>query len=232
MRENIGQIQQGSRWFKEHTWKDIGERDMPIAAVAYFANAQPMQLPLHDLAGMLQENVYDKGKKVGEWATSLDAAIHTVLGAVVNEGVCKNSHGTLSAHPDIRLGPRDRLMAVIIAAEVYTCPPGYGDEVLGVRDQADMEGGEKLQKDFETNPASEVVETLMTFVIEDDRCGGVDWCFATQSYTLDDGGVIVWDNLLVASSDEEGLTRDERQRAVDFHPALRASIPYFNTETS
>lgn len=49
-----------------------------------------------------------------------------------------------------------------------------------------------LEKDFQTNPASAVKQSIMTVVATDDRCGGFDMDAVTQTYTIADGGVIEW----------------------------------------
>lgn len=58
-----------------------------------------------------------------------------------------------------------------------------------------------LRDDFETNPASDVTEILITLTATDDLCGGCDIQHVIQPYTVTDGGVIQWGEPITAGAD-------------------------------
>lgn len=227
MRENILDIHGVGVEYKEHlaVCPKHDSREMGLNMAAYFESGKGIRFPIDQVASILDHVFYDQGKKLGDYPTCIDAAVGTALESVLDansKSVAKLAGVTIDM-PEAG----DKLRAVIIACESLTCPPEY-EKIVGI-DQQD-EGDVRLRVDFETNPASQVQEALMTCIIEDDLCGGVEWVVCVQTYAKADGGGIEWGEPSIVISDHDDMTKEDREFTVRTTPQLRAAIPHFNKE--
>ena len=107
--------------------------------------------------------------------------------------------GLLSAalkggHPDIASG--DRLMGVITHTDarcrVFSGPEA-DERAAALKAGKDSHNPGDLHTDFETNPATDVTEVLLTHLFEADLVGGVKMTRVLQNYRLAEGGKLAWE---------------------------------------
>lgn len=225
-REHIDEIHNTSREFKEHLWTNHKLRDIVPQAMIAFDDGERYTFPIGMVSSIMDKLFYDKGKTINDWPTSIEASLHLGLQAMLGQ--------TTKEVPASLLGPGGKrppvgakIRHVFVTCESYVCPPEY-EPIVGLDGQD--EGDRRLMDDFNNNPESRVEEALMTFVIEDDLCGGVEWAGAIQTFRLDDGGVFVWDDPQYIISDNDAYDKKDVAEATKRNAPVRASIPYFNQE--
>lgn len=225
-REHIDDIHASARKFKEDQWYQSKKRDINVQCAAFFDDGNRYFFPIDMVASLLDQLYYEKGKRINNWPTALEASLHLGMQAMLGL-TSKQAPAVLFGSQNTRPKPGTKLRAVFVTCESFICPPDYEAEI-GVEDQED--GDRRLADDFANNPNSRIQETLMTFVIEDDLCGGVEWAGAIQQFHFDDGGVIAWDDPSYVISDTEDLEPEWLEAAKARNIPLRAIIPYFHQE--
>ena len=232
IREHALDVHGQSVFFKEHVWTcpHHETQELGFQAAAFFESGKRVSLPVSKVAQMLDVLFYDRKVKINNWPTSLDAALHLTLQAALglHKGPVPRAMQPIPDEPgDEPPTSGDKLRAIIIAAETYMCPPEY-EEAIGIQDQD--EGDERLRTDFETNPDSKIFETLMTFIVEDDLCGGTEWAGVIQPYRRVEGGGLEWDKPQLIISDNTKAPAATIEHTVKTNAQLRATMPYFNIE--
>lgn len=225
-REHIAEIHTTSREFKEHLWVHHKSRDIIPQMMIAFDDGKRYTFPIGMVSSIMDKVFYDKGKKINNWSTSMEAALHLGLQAMLGQ-TTKQVPASLLGKGGERPPAGAKIRHIFIACESYLCPPDY-EASVGLEGQD--EGDRRLMDDFNNNPLSRVQEALMTFVIEDDLCGGVEWAGAIQTYKLDDGGVFVWGEPDYIISDGDGYGKEDVVQATKNNAPLRAAIPYFHQE--
>jgi hypothetical protein len=86
--------------------------------------------------------------------------------------------------------------------EGYTYRDGHKDvELVTIHDALALHHGD-LEADFRSNPLSDVIEEMTTYIVRTDPLGLAEWGRAVSTFYKDDGGVIIWNEPMVVSSDD------------------------------
>ena len=83
---------------------------------------------------------------------------------------------------------------------IFLAADGYGSATESIDDH---QRGD-LERDFKSNPASEVIEVLTVTVIGDDLVGGAEMAMAQCPYVVTDGGVMEFKQIELASDTDDG----------------------------
>ena len=105
--------------------------------------------------------------------------------------------------PGIPDPPKDTpIEEVWLNDEGYTYRDGRKEtEMVTIHDALALHHGD-LEADFRTNPMSDVIEEMTTYIVRTDPLGLAEWGRAVSTFFKDDGGVIVWNEPDVISSDD------------------------------
>jgi hypothetical protein len=191
---------------KEHLLVNHGEYDMsPILSLGWFDDPRRYQISvgaaMEAIVAMLTPDDGEQPFDVGVAGT-----LHSILSVLTRE------HDT----PMIMRSDTDRpvviptgkpLESVWFACEQFLHPP---EETL---EEALKRVG-TLQHDFETNPASTVLEMVTTYVIETGVDGLAEWARISTPHKRIEGGLLEWIGTELRRSDESPFLKDESDSVI------------------
>lgn len=196
--EQLIEFHNEARTIKEHMWYEHKEPDLyPILVIRW--RDMPAQGIDVKKIGSLIETSRDLAIAAGvdTWLTRIPMSAPLVLWsclAAIHDGVHL---------PGIEDNPEKGhpIESIWLACE------GYSAEDLTDEEAANIQRGD-LQHDYETNPASKVLERLTTYQVETSSTGLAEWGRVTSAFHKDDGGRIVWHEPLIHTSEDTDMPAD------------------------
>jgi hypothetical protein len=174
IKERCQSMHDQAREYKQHMWDHHGERDVnAMAAMGLEGEPEPFDLQL-EYAAEIVGKVTAGNFRYGDLLASM-------LRGVFYPGI--------KGHPALpkqwrQYGGKDPLW-VCFASDGYTTSVPTVEEA-----EAFMKGD--LQADFRNNPESDVVECFTTVLWEVNAVKGIDVVAVRQTYGIDDGGIMTW----------------------------------------
>ncbi len=98
-------------------------------------------------------------------------------------------------------------------------------DTRGVEDIAELPIKGDIQRDFETNPDSTVLEAVATYVIETGATGIGEWARLTTCHRRVEGGGVEWLDTEIRRSDESPLVAPEQDVLIN------VMVPYVTRES-
>lgn len=221
------------RTLKEHWWTDHDEPDPPPALYIQWRDRDPVPVDC-GLMGSMIHRMREKYPKHMAQAFGLPVdeeptgawLLHMTLAALSDGVPLPGGHGHSSIVQAPKGTPMERIMFNVegwardINLEAGGPITSVDEAIERAGDEFPHEPGD-LQRDFETNPASNVRETMTTYIVQTDPLGNAEWCRATAFFHKDDGGVIVWDEPRI----------DDSEHPVDgFDPLIDVMCHYVQRE--
>lgn len=180
--DKIEHIHDHFRWLKESMWNEHGVLDLsPHVEMLVVKDDDPSFEETHDLN--IEEGISVYEKFLGDHGqvttrTVMQAAVMMAKGHLVELG--------------------GRAQVAFIAMDAYMMH--HSDE-----DDAVAHEGFNMKQDFTNNLHTRVRQEAMTKVYWRDAVGQVSWGSICTEYHVDDGGVLVWHEPRVTSSDDEDI---------------------------
>lgn len=222
--EQLIEFHNEARQIKEHQWYEHGEPDPPPLLVVRWRDMQPQAIDVAQL-GTIIETFRKVAIKRGmrTWLTVAPVGAPLVLWAAL--GAAADGVQLPGCHHVPKKGTP--IESIWLACE------GYGIEADDEGDTGGLNIDEiqrgDLKRDFETNPASKVVERLTTYQVETSALGTAEWGRVTAAFHKDDGGRIIWhDPPRVDTS--EGSEQEALDPDGSFDRLLEIMIPHVTRE--
>lgn len=192
------------RVIKEHVWYEHKEPDLYPILIIRWRDMEPQSVDVARIGAMIETTrdlAIEKG--IDSWVTKVEMSAPLVLWsclAAARDGVHLPGieDNPPKGHP---------IEAVWLAAEGYSLE---GDQSM-----MDSHQRGDLKRDYETNPASKVLERLTTYQVETGPLGTAEWGRVTSSFHKDDGGRIVWHEHLVNTSENFKMPEDGEDKLLD-----------------
>lgn len=218
--EQLIEFHSGARQIKEHHWHVHKEPDPPPMLVVRWRDMKPQSIDVAVIGATIEKvREFAKVKRPDSWIvdTQITApfVIYTCL-AALEEGV---------PLPGIDEMPTQGapIESIWLAVEGYSIEGDHADEVMS---ETYMRGD--MERDFKTNPASNVIERLTTYLVETSSTGLAEWARVTSAFHKDDGGRIVWHEPLVNTSEDHVIGPGPDSDGFD--RLLNIMIPYVTRE--
>jgi hypothetical protein len=200
--EHLLEVHTEARRIKEHWWHDHQEPDPPPMLCVRWQGQEGM---LHyvdtvTVAGMLNfihramPTMPLVGIDVPPGEQPAGSAILYISLAALRDGI---------GLPGVDKPPPKGtpIEEIWLNDEGYTYRDGHRDvEKVTIHDALALHHGD-LEADFRTNPMSDVIEEMTTYIVRTDPLGLAEWGRAVSTFYKDDGGVIIWNEPMVTSSD-------------------------------
>lgn len=205
------------RVIKEHMWYEHKEPDLyPILVVRW----RDMEMQSLDVAGagavIERVRAWAIKQHPDSWVSQAEMGTPLVIFcclAALQDGVQMPGVEQMPA-------PGAPMESIWLACE------GYGLE--GKDEDIPLEGIKHgdLKRDYMTNPESKVLERLTTYQVETSSTGLAEWGRVTSSFHKDDGGLIVWHDHHVDTSE----TADETLMEGSYDKLLDIMMPHVTRE--
>jgi len=191
--EQLIEFHNEARRIKEHIWYEHQEPDLYPILVIRWRDMQPQSVNVPEV-GSLVERSRELAQKIkpDSWINQVEMGAPLVLWA------CLNSLKDGVHLPGIDNYPPEGtpMESIWLACE------GYSLEELSDEEAAQYAHGD-LKEDYETNPASKVLERLTTYQVETSSTGLAEWGRVTSAFHKDDGGRLIWHEARVDTSEDD-----------------------------
>jgi hypothetical protein len=191
--EQLIEFHDEARRIKEHWWYKHKEPDLYPILVVRWRDMQPQSVDVQKV-GSLIEKFRDlaMGLHLDSWITKMEFSAPLVLWS------CLSAAADGVQMPGIEHTPPKGtpMEGIWLACE------GYSLESVDDEEAAQIVRGD-WKRDYQTNPESKVLEQLMTYQVETSSTGLPEWGRVTSAFHKGDGGVIVWHEPRVDTSDDE-----------------------------
>ena len=200
--EHLLNLHMEARTMKEHWWHEHQEPDPPPMlcvrwqgeqAMARYVNVPETSLIVNTIHRLMPDTPLVGIELPRDEMPAGSAVLYITLSAL-RDGI---------GLPGIPDPPKDvPIEEVWLNDEGYTYRDGRKEvEMVTIHDALALHHGD-LEADFRTNPMSDVIEEMTTYIVRTDPLGLAEWGRAVSTFFKDDGGVIVWNEPTVISSDD------------------------------
>lgn len=187
---------------KEHCWYQHKSNDMPPQMTVRWRDMKPQAIDLMGVINGLLER--PRIASMSERRKRNALAPFRVIAGIL-EMLKQEKHQL----PNLDYPPNGTpLEAVWVALEAFQRVKHYDSGTPFETIKADVQAAAKvqlgdLQDEFATNPASDIREAVITYIVETSSTGLAEWAVVTTTLIKGDAGRIVWDEPMVVTSEDE-----------------------------
>lgn len=196
-RDDMVAMHDALRAHKEHCWYVHNDNDMPPQLTVRWRDMPPQGIDMTRILAYFAQQQHRFPPEQREQLLRPARIIYSVL-KMLDDGVYP---------PELRPPPTKDTPLEFIGVGLEGFSKNSDEEVdvdihvalenMGIREPGD------IQHDFETNPASDVVETITTYAAETGPLGLPEWSRVTSKLHKGDAGRIEWEEHEIHTSEDE-----------------------------